>query len=42
MGQAATQMGFNPCRQSLGAKVAFLHLGILFRPKLRGVIGALF
>ena len=34
--------GFQSLRQSLDAKVAFLHLGILFRPKLRNVIGTLF
>ena len=34
--------GFQSLRQSLDAKVAFLHLGIRFSPKLRDLIGALF
>ena len=34
--------GFQSLRQSLQAKVAFLHLGILSRPELRRPVGAFF
>jgi len=34
--------GFQSFRQSLYAKVAFLHLRILFSPELSGIVGTLF